>query len=260
MLLTAAMALSTCILSCASNKTPETAEHPVVQTDTVKTIIIEVREGDGDSIKYDGGFSWDDSFQLKPGQIVIIKADYDVPMGRITDIKEKLNKVDGVRIRYQLNGSEPADSENYEFPLVPTVEEENGTFIYPIDRENNVPVRINAAGSLLVDGGKAPYGILCKPGEDLSPSREAFANAIRNNHNINFFILKDRATPFGIFHSVIGHLNEAYEQVRNEYSYSTFGKPLKDLTEPELQTVLTQIPRHINMGKDLVGRRDTPQN
>ncbi len=257
LLLTAAMALATCqiIISCTGNNTSASSGQVGIQADEARPLIIELTDG-GESIKVDGDASIEDTLRLEPGRLVIIKAGSEVPMGYITDIREKLRNSEGIRMKYQLNGYEPKDWEDYEFPLITTKENENGTYTYEVDRENTATIRINAAGSLLVGDGEAPYGIIIKPGEDLTPSMEIFANSIRDNHKVTFFMMKDRATRFGIFHEIVCLLEEAYGKVRNEYSISLFGKPQHELSEEEYQKIATEIPKRINMAKDKGTYRD----
>ncbi len=67
-----------------------------------KTILIEITEG-GKTVKIDGGLSLDDDWNFKPEQNVIIRADPDVPMGIITDIKDKLREKNVLKVTYQMN-------------------------------------------------------------------------------------------------------------------------------------------------------------
>ncbi len=79
---------------------PELSASRIV-ADSVKTLIIEVTDK-GETIKFDGGFTLDDDWKLDPDQIVIIKADPDVKMGYITDIKQKLRKAGVTKVTYQI--------------------------------------------------------------------------------------------------------------------------------------------------------------
>ncbi len=79
---------------------PELSASQVV-ADTAKTLVIEITK-QGETIKFDGGFSLDDDWKLDPDQTVIIKADPDVKMGYITDIKQKLRKAGITKVTYQI--------------------------------------------------------------------------------------------------------------------------------------------------------------
>ncbi len=274
---------------------PELSAAQVVADDP-KTLFIEITDK-GETIKIDGGLTLADDWNLKPGQTVIIKADPDVKMGYITDIKQKLRKAGIKKVTYQIRQPnthvidltqggqsenidgmtfEPgstvqikadgnvsndeidevkrklrkAGSTDMDFPEVPLKQMDNGTYTYQIDRENTVAVRINAEGSLLVEDGKAPAGIIIRRGDDLDPSMEVFAWSLRRNHKVVFFMLNDRATEFERMNETVNNIDMAYELVRNEYSQKTFGKTLGDLSETEYRQVLTEIPRNIMTAKE----------
>ncbi len=288
----------TCVLFGATARPfvePELSASRIV-ADSVKTFLIEITNK-GETIKMDGGFTLDDDWKLDPDQTVIIKADPDVKMGYITDIKQKLRKAGVTKVTYQIHQPnthvidltkdgqsgnidgmtfEPgstvqikadgsvsndeidevkrklreAGSVDMDFSEVPLKQMENGTYTYQIDRENTVAVRINAEGSLLVEDGKAPAGIMIRRGEDLTPSTEVFAWSVRRNHKVVFFMLNDRATEFERLNETVNNIDKAYVLVRNEYSQKTFGKALNDLSETEYQQVLNEIPRNIMTAKE----------
>ncbi len=94
----------TCLLFGATAKPfvePELSAAHVV-ADTVRTLVIEITDK-GETIKFDGGFSLDEDWELDPEQTVIIKADPDVKMGTVSDIKQKLRNANVSRVVYQMN-------------------------------------------------------------------------------------------------------------------------------------------------------------
>ncbi len=83
---------------------PELSASRIV-ADSVKTFLIEITN-QGETIKMDGGFTLDDDWKLDPDQTVIIKADPNVKMGYITDIKQKLRKAGITKVTYQIRQPE----------------------------------------------------------------------------------------------------------------------------------------------------------
>ncbi len=72
-----------------------------IAADSARTFLIEITD-QGETIKMDGGFTLDDDWKLAPDQTVIIKADPDVKMGYITDVKQKLRKAGITKVTYQI--------------------------------------------------------------------------------------------------------------------------------------------------------------
>ncbi len=106
----AAMAIltGTCFLFGATAKPvlyPKELKAAQIVAESGRTIIIEITDG-GKSIKIDGGFKLDDDWNFKPDQTVMIKADPDVEMGIIMDIKEKLRSTKINTVIYHLNQPE----------------------------------------------------------------------------------------------------------------------------------------------------------
>ncbi len=97
----------TCLLFGATAKPAKIVEMAEVQGDTtsVDPFVIEIFQ-DGEVFKLKGGLSFSDDFKVKPGQTVVIKADPDVPMGCITDLKENLRKAGVTKVAYQIRQPE----------------------------------------------------------------------------------------------------------------------------------------------------------
>jgi len=58
-----------------------------------------------------------------------------------------------------------------------------------------------------------------------------------------------RDTPYNIYISVMDQLKMAYEDLRNEYSQTKFGVPLKKANEKQILEIREQIPQRISLAE-----------
>lgn len=58
-----------------------------------------------------------------------------------------------------------------------------------------------------------------------------------------------RDTPYNIYISVMDQLKLAYEELRNEYSQTKFGVPLKKANEKQILEIREQIPQRISLAE-----------
>lgn len=111
----------------------------------------------------------------------------------------------------------------------------------PLEAARNVPkdlrhqLCINANDKVLYDATPIAAGNLCG----------LVAESIRANHQSVICIQMNTATSYGAYISAIKDLDEAVNQVRDEYSREHYGKSLVELDDTARAAVLKEIPRTI---------------
>ncbi len=120
--------------------------------------------------------------------------------------------------------------------LPPPVED---TDIVKVKEENIIKVLVNAAGDVLLNDELT----------SLPQIHEIVANKLRGNQKLIVSIKTDRNTPYRIYIAALDEIKQAYNLLREEYSMSTFGAPLKSLTKPQLDEVREKVKQSISIAE-----------
>lgn len=169
--------------------------------------------------------------------LITITADPDVKYGIVSDLKDELRSLPGVRIRYACNSDSGTASQipgRAELKRTST-----GVLEYDfgnIPREDIHYVRINSNDRVLFDATPVEIGALWG----------MMIETLKANHKSNFFIQVNRGTSFGAFFAVQKQMSDATNSVRNEYAEEHFGKSFENLSDNERQTVLDYLPIKIS--------------
>ncbi len=205
---------------------PELSASRIV-ADSVKTLLIEITD-QGETITMDGGFTLDDDWKLDPDQTVIIKADPDVKMGYITDIKQKLRKAGVTKVRYQMNRTSGSIEELSFVDQIYFITAEPKNMIFGMDTsKGEAPSYASVTGEIREETDADCFTLL--------------VNALRKKPDV-------RIVHYGqSIKDDKGYLliSAAYRQLREEYSEREFGKALDELNESEMAKVSAAIPSRI---------------
>lgn len=168
--------------------------------------------------------------------MVTISADSDINFGIVSDLKDELRSLSGVRIRYVCNSNSSAASQ------IPgkTELKERATGIVEYDfgeitREDIHFVRINSNDRILFDATPV----------DIEGLGGIMVETIEANHNSKFFVQGDRGTSFGAFFIAQRQMSDAINSVRNEYAEEHFGNSFENITDDEREAVLKYYPAEI---------------
>lgn len=170
---------------------------------------------------------------------VEISAPADVRYGVIKGVAEQLRSVSALKVKYACPGNEgvqkrlPPDGESARKAGLKPVDPLEAARNVPKDRRHQL--RINANDKVLYDATPIDAGNLCS----------LVAESIRANHQSVICIQMNTATSYGAYISAIKDLDEAVNQVRDEYSREHYGKSLVELDDTARAAVLKEIPRTI---------------
>ena len=224
----------------------------------------------------------------KPYEFTVhIKADGDIRMGIIDDIKLELRKCKALKVRYET----PDKAIDKRLPPAPSPDESENDleakFIAPEDwadeasRRNLITFRINSADKVLMSTDRSfrskEYYICDIDDFDVKRLKEMLANperktmfpetelrdiAMPDGSVRQFEVSKgivsygiDRGTSYDAYTKGMEMIMAAYKELRENFSGEVFGKPLAELTDAEMQTVYLAVPANISEANP----RDVPQ-
>ena len=200
--------------------------------------------------------------------VVNIKADKDIPMGVITDIKAELRKCKALRINYQHDGSSI-------FRILPPSPRNAGPVgvedaVGSISRRNVVVVRLNHRGQMFM-GDRYVKGdihdgeyyrkeidrlkdIIANPDDDIKGPEKVTRDIRMPDGSLREFkvskaiisFMADRATSYADYNRVMGLITTAYRELREELSAELFSKTLSELSDAELQTIYEAVPMSVS--------------
>lgn len=108
-----------------------------------------------------------------------------------------------------------------------------------VKSENIANLLVNEVGDVLLD-----EKIIGVP-----QIKEEMVARIKANSKLIISYKTVRDTPYNIYISVMDQLKMAYEELRNEYSQTKFGVPLKKANEKQILEIREQIPQRISLAE-----------
>lgn len=125
---------------------------------------------------------------------------------------------------------------------VPPEERDNTT---PLSKDRLVAILVNANGDVLLN-----KEIIAIPqiSEILKEKIRSKIN-VPKNKKLVVSIKVDRETNYNLFMQTLDQVEIAFNEVREEYALSTFGKKVKDLTEEEYKDVREKVYKVVSFAE-----------
>ena len=207
----------------------------------------------------------------KPYEFTVhIKASGDTRMGIITDIKNELRTINGIRILHSLNEMVTPDH-----PYAETeIDEYYKVETYKESRNNIIVIKTNSADRYLI-GDRPDYlddkalervksYILNKENNPDLPDRTYKEFTLPDGRSITYpvsqamiLMQNDRGTSFKGYQAVNAFVQKAYRELRNDLATELFGRALTELSDAETVIIRQAIPMNVYEAepKDAPARR-----
>ena len=222
------------------------------------------------------------SEEERPRLTVTLRADGEVCMGTVTDLKEQMREAHVLRVRYETadcevsrmlpprigpspNGSKPAVVPCDLVECIPGDSLFPDSFRLKIAERNCFLVSVNARGRMLA--GTVRNRRVCTPDELKALAREFLLNPTddrslsehrsaaiclpdgRTEHYAEYLgmfgIQIDRVTPYAVYAGVQQALSEVYADLRADLARKWFGSPFDGLDAGQRACVLRALPIRI---------------
>lgn len=108
-----------------------------------------------------------------------------------------------------------------------------------VKTENLLKVLVNAAGDVLLDDELT----------SVPQISEIVKNKIKGNEKLIVSVKVDRDTPYRTYIATLDQIKQAYADLREEYSLTHFGIPMKQLTKEQLNEVREKVPQKISLAE-----------
>ena len=225
--------------------------------------------------------------------MVLLKAQNNIPVGVITDIKEQLRSVRALRIRYESKDN----AIEKRLPMPVTTDD---TFVLNQDdvramtpeewakdvrRRNHIFFKINSKDKVLMAtdrsvriSSEGPYvvdiedfdvdvlkNIIANPEDKtIFPEQEMKDITMPDGSTMQFRVSKglislqtDRGTSYEGYTKAMQVITTAYKELREELSAEVFGKPLAELSDAEMQVIYQAVPMNVSEAepKDVPARK-----
>lgn len=171
-----------------------------------------------------------------------IKAEGDVKVGTVTDIKEQLREAETLRLRYVNDGGDvnkylpPVAKSGNDRPIVQTLPDK-------IDRDNLIQIKINEQGKVLMIGNDRECHI--SDVEDFDT--ETLKGYISDTEGMVLIVLEpNEETKQNAFVALERKIRQAYGELRDELSMEKFGKKMDELSQDEKQIIYEAIPINVS--------------
>ena len=207
----------------------------------------------------------------KPYEFTVhIKASGDTRMGIITDIKNELRTINGIRLLYTLDEMVTPDHPYAETEIDPYYKVET----YKESRNNIIVIKTNAADRYLIgdrpdylDGNaleKVKSYILNKENNPDLPDKTDKEFTLPDGRIITYpvsqamiLMQNDRGTSFEGYQAVNAFVQKAYRELRNDLATELFGRALAELSDAETAIIRQAIPMNVYEAepKDAPARR-----
>ncbi len=195
----------------------------------------------------------------KPYEFTVhIKASGDTRMGIITDIKNELRTINGIRLLYTLDEMVTLDH-----PYAETeIDEYYKVETYKESRNNIIVIKTNAADRYLI-GDRPDYlddkalervksYILNKENNPDLPDRTYKEFTLPDGRSITYpvsqamiLMQNDRGTSFEGYQAVNAFVQKAYRELRNDLAKELFGRTLAELSDAETAIIRQAIPMNV---------------
>ena len=195
----------------------------------------------------------------KPYEFTVhIKASGDTRMGIITDIKNELRTINGIRLLYTLDEMVTPDH-----PYAETeIDEYYKVETYKESRNNIIVIKTNAADRYLIgdrpdylDGNaleKVKSYILNKENNPDLPDKTDKEFTLPDGRSITYpvsqamiLMQNDRGTSFEGYQAVNAFVQKAYRELRNDLATELFGRALTELSDAETAIIRQAIPMNV---------------
>ena len=195
----------------------------------------------------------------KPYEFTVhIKASGDTRMGIITDIKNELRTINGIRLLYTLDEMVTPDH-----PYAETeIDEYYRVETYKESRNNIIVIKTNAADRYLIgdrpdylDGNaleKVKSYILNKENNPDLPDKTDKEFTLPDGRSITYpvsqamiLMQNDRGTSFEGYQAVNAFVQKAYRELRNDLATELFGRALTELSDAETAIIRQAIPMNV---------------
>ena len=169
---------------------------------------------------------------------ILIKAEGDVKVGTVTDIKLQLREAEALRVSYVTDGGAvnkflPPSAKSGMLQSLPD----------KIDRDDLINIKINENGKVLMFGNDDNHHISDVEDFDI----EALKNLITNAENRALILLQpNEETRQNAFVELERKIRQAYGELRDDLSMEKFGKKMEDLSAEERQVIYEAIPINIS--------------
>lgn len=195
----------------------------------------------------------------KPYEFTVhIKASEDTRMGIITDIKNELRTINGIRLLYTLDEMVTPDHPYAETEIDPYYKVET----YKESRNNIIVIKTNAADRYLIgdrpdylDGNaleKVKSYILNKENNPDLPDKTDKEFTLPDGRIITYpvsqamiLMQNDRGTSFEGYQAVNAFVQKAYRELRNDLATELFGRALAELSDAETAIIRQAIPMNV---------------
>ena len=195
----------------------------------------------------------------KPYEFTVhINASGDTRMGIITDIKNELRAINGIRILHSLNEMVTPDH-----PYAETeIDEYYKVETYKESRNNIIVIKTNAADRYLI-GDRPDYlddkvlervksYILNKENNPDLPDKTDKEFTLPDGRVITYpvsqamiLMQNDRGTSFEGYQAVNAFVQKAYRELRNDLATELFGRALAELSDAETAIIRQAIPMNV---------------
>ncbi len=108
-----------------------------------------------------------------------------------------------------------------------------------VKSENIANILVDENGDCLLDDEVVSIPML----------KDIIIKKIKANDKLIISLKTVRDTPYRIYIDVLDELKQAYNELREEYSFSKFGKPLDQVTEAEMKEIRKAIPQRISLAE-----------
>lgn len=229
----------------------ENARPHEMQCDAADTLFIDVKDN-GKSILLNGNVNagmnalLGDLSAVK-ADLVVIRAEADVPMGTIADIKNQLRKSKNLTVIYgSMDDKGKAMNDGRVRRLPPPAGEEGVApvsdviEITDVNRNELIYVRVNKNGNVIVT-----YPDVEKRADSNSEFAGTIAEMLKKNPEAFVSLIVDEKTSYEAYQHTLNQIDEAYVMVRNDYAMEKFGKSLDQLTDDELRAVKRAVPMKV---------------
>ncbi|MBQ8808907.1 MAG: peptidoglycan DD-metalloendopeptidase family protein [Bacteroidales bacterium] len=195
----------------------------------------------------------------KPYEFTVqIKASGDTRMGIITDIKNELRTINGIRLLYTLDEMVTPDHPYAEAEIDPYYKVET----YKESRNNIIVIKTNAADRYLI-GDRPDYlddkvlervksYILNKENNPDLPDKTDKEFTLPDGRIITYpvsqamiLMQNDRGTSFEGYQAVNAFVQKAYRELRNDLATELFGRALAELSDAETAIIRQAIPMNV---------------
>lgn len=222
------------------------------------------REIDGQRYDLDGIAKVIEEKMAKDSTISLVEicADAQTPMGYIRDIKQKLQGIKNLRLKYNMQGVTATPP-----PAAKTTEEQDKkhkmTVIhFNTDLNNIIHLKINAADRYLV-GDRPDYldsetlerlkGYILNPENDRNrPSKTDTEIILPDGTSFTYPVPQgmivldyDRGTSYEGFMEAEEFVRKAYDELWNELAMEKLGRPYSGLSDAEKKAIRTAIPMNV---------------